>query len=688
MMSEPPVAPVAPVASPLKLRSVFAIPVAVSLGLSAATVGTHAHWQDSGLYLSAVKEFVVLYPHGFMLYLILCKAWTLLLGFLDFTLAVHLFSSVCAALAAGFLALASERLRVDRAASAIAGTLAAAGYTWWFSGIYAKVYALYFLIIALLLWRMACRDPHLVIPILGLAWAAHPSAALLGPALLVYLWMQRSSIRLPRLLLAAAASLVCALGPSLFLPLLAAKQSPLSLGNPRTLGEVARYVAGSRFVSIRGVWGFGADRWLRVGRFALEEFLLVGGGLVAAGFRALFRERRRDALFLVAWCLPILIVLPLFKIEGQDDLWLVVVWMPLWIVAAAGLTALKARAPWLPGAACAAGLACAVAMNGRDLCLRNETLPESWGKSILQNLDPGAVLVLNSDDSLGLCRYLQVVRGYRSDVHCIVLSYVQPGAEWTWYLDALRRVSPDSPKPNFDSVSDYAATYTNVALSQAAIINGCRPGGPAIYFDAEPPVSILNSGRVLPAGFLWKWTEKEGEGPDPRAWKFPVTLEEVAARSGRKRGQHLWYLPDSVEVASEAYERRLLSCLALARRNLAGLILSGGAPGSFAQSASIYESILKADPESARNPEVLYPLGLDYYMLDRYAEANDLFERLLREHPEPSQKAGALFYLGELCRMLQRDEEAKSYYRRALDAAPAASKLRPELEKRLAPGPR
>src|SRR5689334_22598275 len=311
-----------PSPAPLPRRFVFGLPVLVSLALSAATVGRYPYWQDSGIYLSAVKEFSVLYPHGFMLYLTLCKAWTLLFGFLDFTLAVHLFSSACAALAAGFLALAAERFSADRAASAIVGALAAAGYTWWFSGLYAKGYALYFLAVAILLWRMACRDPHSVIPLLGLAWAAHPSAALLGPGVLVYLWIQRASIRLPKLALAGLASLACAFGPSLFLPLLAAKETPLSMGNPRTLGDVARYVTGARFTSLPGVWGFTPSRYLRVLRFGLEEFLLVGALLVAAGLHSLLRERRRDPWFLLAWGLPMLIVLPLFKIEGQDDLWL------------------------------------------------------------------------------------------------------------------------------------------------------------------------------------------------------------------------------------------------------------------------------------------------------------------------------------------------------------------------------
>jgi len=75
------------------------LPFAFSFSLSLATAGSHASWQDSGLYLTAVKELGVLYPPGFGLYLLLCRLWTLVFGFVEFTLAVHLFSSLCAALA-------------------------------------------------------------------------------------------------------------------------------------------------------------------------------------------------------------------------------------------------------------------------------------------------------------------------------------------------------------------------------------------------------------------------------------------------------------------------------------------------------------------------------------------------------------------------------------------------------------
>jgi tetratricopeptide (TPR) repeat protein len=680
-MASPTVGPAGPPAWPA-----FAFPAAVSLCLSAASVGSHPYWQDSSFYLIAVKEFSVLYPHGFMLYLLLCKGWTLLLGsFVNFTLAVHLFSSACAAGAAGMLGLSARRVTSDTGVGAVIGALAAAGYTWWFSGLYAKGYALYFLGMATLLWRITSGDRCRLLPILGLAWAAHPSAVFFTPAVALVLWSDRRALGIPRLLGALAAAVVAALGATLFLPAIAAHESIHSMASPRTFGEVAGYLTGSSYTRLRGVWGWSAHRWLDLPKFAAEEFLIVGGILVAAGLRKLWRPPRREFLFLGVWSLPILVVLPLFKIEGQSDLWLVPVWMALWLVAGVGLSDLKARKGWIPRAAGAAGLACAVLANGRDLQFRNETLPETYGRCYLQNLDPGAILLLSSDDALGLCTYLQIFQGFRTDVRVVNVNNIRPSGPQSWYLDALSRAWPDFPPPDFASVSLHAQTYTSVALAQASIVNAHQPGGPSVYFDRQPAPRILQGGSVVPAGFLWKWTEAPGAQPDPRAWSYPVTMNEVAARLGRRRGQKTIYGPSDVIVLPDAYEERLLSALVRARLNLASAVQREGTPRAFAESATIYEEVLRVSPDTGKDPEVLYPLGLDDFMLNRYGEAEDLFQRTLREDPTPSEKAGALFYLGELRRMGRRPEEARSLYRQALEAAPPGSPLRPELEKRLGP---
>src|SRR6186713_162568 len=98
----------------IKRWSVPGIPFAISLCLSLSTVGSHPFWQDSGIYLTAVKELGVLYPPGFVLYELLCFLWTKVFFFVDFTLAVHLFSSFCAALAAAAMAVATRDLLRSR----------------------------------------------------------------------------------------------------------------------------------------------------------------------------------------------------------------------------------------------------------------------------------------------------------------------------------------------------------------------------------------------------------------------------------------------------------------------------------------------------------------------------------------------------------------------------------------------
>src|SRR5262249_6559521 len=140
--------------STMKRWIVPAVPFVFSLALSASMVGTHAYWQDSGLYLTAIQEFGVLYPPGLVFYAVLCKGWTLLLGFIDFTLAVHLFSSLCAALAAAVMTVAVRDLLRTRGpvfrmtaedpgdladgAAMLTGIFLAGGYTFGAASIYAK----------------------------------------------------------------------------------------------------------------------------------------------------------------------------------------------------------------------------------------------------------------------------------------------------------------------------------------------------------------------------------------------------------------------------------------------------------------------------------------------------------------------------------------------------------------------
>src|SRR5579864_529683 len=95
---------------PGKIRSsVPLIPFLFSLLLSMSTAGSTVFWQDSGFYLTGIHELSVLVPHGFVLYLVAAKLWSLAVApLIGFTLSVHLFSAFCAASAAAFLAAAAR----------------------------------------------------------------------------------------------------------------------------------------------------------------------------------------------------------------------------------------------------------------------------------------------------------------------------------------------------------------------------------------------------------------------------------------------------------------------------------------------------------------------------------------------------------------------------------------------------
>src|SRR5207302_940556 len=110
-------------------------------------------WQDSGYYLTAIHELILPASHGFVLYVFLAKAWTLVLGpVVGFTLAVHLFSAFCAAGAAAFLSLGARaflrRLWPDGPSDGPAigaAMVTSAGYCFWNASTLAKPYALFYL---------------------------------------------------------------------------------------------------------------------------------------------------------------------------------------------------------------------------------------------------------------------------------------------------------------------------------------------------------------------------------------------------------------------------------------------------------------------------------------------------------------------------------------------------------------
>jgi tetratricopeptide (TPR) repeat protein len=672
-----------------KGRLVPGIPFVFSLLLSSLTVGNTVYWQDSGFFLTAVHDFSVLYPHGFVLYLVLCKAWTLATApLVGFALSVHLFSALCAASGAAFAALAAKDFlrRIDPSKAAElpaigAACLLAAGYSYAHAAILAKVYALSYALLALLLWLLVRaerkRDFVLLGAVLGFAWAAHPAAALLVPGLLGYAWSRRDRIRewgwgfFGGVVALAAA---CAFTPLLLLPVLASRESLTDMGNPRTAGELLAYLSGSGYTRKTGAFGISGWRILTALRFGWEEYL--GGGilLVLAGTASLYRRRRAFLGLLAAWIVPVAAITIAFEAEGMIDQWLVVCYVPMTLLTACGLSRILEQWPKALPAVGGVSLLWLLVANIPALNQRGYDWAEQYGRMLLRNLDRRAVVIFSRDDPVGICWYLQNVRGERTDL--LVLSSNRLGARW---LDERISRQKGLPVPDYDFLlrMERGGSQTQRAVTAFANKNVGRV--PAVFSDVRPNEEFLREDlTITPAGMLWKIAPRDARGVDLRYWDYPVTPESIPRKGKKARGIWAYETSEGSTIKPEIYEDRFFLPLLWARVRLGDLVL----PSDAAKALSLYDSVLAAYPDAAAEARFVYHRGVALLTLNRREEGRAALMSLLALKPPPDILPFALFYLGEANRELRQQGEARRYYEEALRSYPPPQ-LRPVLEERL-----
>ena len=224
--------------------AVFALALALYLKTLAPTVGAH----DTFEFQVLSYELGIAHPTGYPLYILLGKLFTLVpLGNVAYR--VNLSSALFAAGTIAVLYATITWLTRDRSASAISALSFAFTYSFWSQAVEAEVYALNALFVAticyLLLrafagtsggvtegegdaWRsapeMARRNRNVIIVVAfvyGLSLTHHRTMLLLGPAIIVYLALNRAwRLFTPRALMAAMAAFLAPLvGIHLYIPL-------------------------------------------------------------------------------------------------------------------------------------------------------------------------------------------------------------------------------------------------------------------------------------------------------------------------------------------------------------------------------------------------------------------------------------------------------------------------------------
>jgi hypothetical protein len=678
--------------------------------LSACSVGNRVWWQDDGFYICAVKELGILYPHGFVLFLLLCKAWTLLLFFIPLTLAVHLFTAACAAGAAGALGAAardllqtngpvfkvSDQEPSETAASwigAAVGSLGAVGYTFWFAALYSKSLSLLYLILALLLGRMirADREPsrrnfRIVALLVGVAWQAHPSAALIGIALVLFIARHRAALGVRGILSGIGLAAAIALGPSLLLPILATRDTTIAFAQPTTFRSWLPYLTGSRFTSVPGAFGFDGGRLRNIAGFFWEE-ALGGSILMLVGIVRLVRVNPRLLLGLGCWVVPNVLVTALYKLEGHPDLWLVSSWLVLWLAAGVGLNALVENHLRLvrpiAGTIAAVAVAWGVGANGPDLCRRGYDYPEIFGRLHLEPVEPGSIVILISDDATAITRHLQLVDGVRRDVVLLHETELEDGVtgQPSFYLERVQRRKPYLHIPDFRTARarfpGVLATYPGVIafLNANADLIHDHP----IYLQRAPanPGLLRDDLDLVPVGVLLKVVRKGEEPKEEGRWSLP--MEPGTLRFRRERAQAFDAGPQGLRVAQESFELRLHGALTKVRRAEADYLFR---KNSFERAAAVYTMLREVDPRSRGDRTLALALVACKFRLGRGAEGLELLEALLRSDPVPELHAEAACLRGEILRSLGRQPEAERSFHEALTLPGLDPAKRADLERR------
>lgn len=452
-----------------------ALTTAIALTVYAPTVARDLTWAgDGGELITASMTLGVPHPPGYPTYVLLGRLFALLpAGAVAWRF--NLFSAVCAAAAAGLLAVATRQAWGGRArpVAAVAAALAFAFLPLvWSQAVVAEVYSLNLLLVAAFLAVWAARGPGLASGLcLGLALTTHLTSLLLLPAALLAAGPGRA-----RLLAGCALGLL----PLLALPWLARGDSPVVWGQPDTLRGWWWLVSGRLYAANLRVPP--AAAWPDAARLAgLLRALAIGATALLAGRADIGRRVAAPT-------------------RPAGDRW------PLLLGATAGLYALFALVYATPDAAVlllpallllafllaprldvlggwAVVLPLALAVAGLLARADSPPSPRVAAEAALTAAPPRALLLTPGDRSLFALWYVHHVEGQRPDV---VIADANLFA-FDWYRLRLAQQRPDLFVPATDDLLAFRRSNAATRPVCAVSLTADPAAGPLLYCNEVTP---------------------------------------------------------------------------------------------------------------------------------------------------------------------------------------------------------
>lgn len=530
---------------------VFIVTLVIYLAISAPGLGLI----DSGELTTVAQTLGIAHPTGYPLYTILGRVW-LLISPLSPDRGMVVFSALCGAAASAALALAAQTILSVTANSqspfirAMLPAAAAIGFALapsaWNSVLYAEVYPLTWLIVALVLWLAARTLLHELTPaarsryalmllyLCGLGLGNHLTIVWYAPLAFVILWRLVRNSDSPRHSLAVSAALAFAGAMTLlYLPIRSSFNPLLDWGNPESFSNLFRHVSAWQY----RVWMFQGDFGSVVGKFL--SFLQripsdVGWGIAWLAVVGLWISVIRRSLF--GFLMLTLWLIGTFYNMNYDipDIasYFLVFYCPLFMVAMMGAARVVnwiGRRSWtsLRRSVALALLCLAVpltsAVAGGHTRLRSEyDFTRRFIGEVLATL-PDSALVFHGDwDIHSSYYYYRHVENLRPDIILLDVGLMQR----SWYIEQERRNHPDVFRGSerqmdaflravsrFETGESYDARNLEAAFVELhnSIIRGHLPRRPVYIRDVEEihhpgigaPFSKLPGGyflRIAPNG--------------------------------------------------------------------------------------------------------------------------------------------------------------------------------------------
>ena len=386
----------------------------------------------------------------------------------------------------------TDTLGMRITAAAIAALIYATSATLWSYATVAEVYTLNTALLALaLFFFLGSSDVRPAMLFFGLALAVHHVSALFFiPGAVYVLWTARPRSFSAKTLL----FLLPGIATYLYLPIRALQHPILNWGNPSTLERLFWHVSGRQYRSnfISDVDSLLSRAWF-FARLAANEFTIVGLALVLLGLYLLWSGSRRLFVFIAMTVVCNLVYALIYEISEDNEAYVLPTFLLFAVCLAWGLrsvlNAVRHNRRKAVTVAAAVGMCLLPVFSFWSHYAENNhrhyLVARDYGLNVLEDVEPGALLLTMDWQLYSPLLYLQQVEGHRKDVVSLDVNLLRR----SWYVAYLKRQYPE--------MMNAAADESEIYLHQLDLFEHDRPYDPNAIQQAF--VGVLN--RLIDAAF-------------------------------------------------------------------------------------------------------------------------------------------------------------------------------------------